>query len=56
LRHLGRQMWQQLERGQVHALSALEQIEMLTGQSMPPGAGLACAYIPEDLDPIELQA
>jgi len=36
-RLLGRQMWKQLERGQDHALSAMRQIEVLTGREPPPG-------------------
>jgi hypothetical protein len=55
LRFLGRQMWQQLERGQVHAPEAMAQIEAITGSQPPLGSLIACSFIPCDLDPMELE-
>jgi hypothetical protein len=54
LRLLGRQMWQQLERGFLHALPALAQIEAVTGRDLPLGTLQACRFIPDSLDPVEL--
>lgn len=55
LRFLGRQLWQQLERGHLHALEAMEQIEAMTGNQPPLGSLAACAFIPDDLDPVGLE-
>jgi len=54
LRILGRQLWEQLERGQPYAQRALRGIEVLSGKPLPLGAQSACDFIPDDLDPIEL--
>jgi len=54
LRVLGRQLWEQLERGQPYAQRALRGIEVLNGTPLPLGAQSACDFIPDDLDPIEL--
>ena len=55
LRFLGRQMWQQLERGQEYVLEAMAQIEAVTGNQPPLGSLVACAFIPRDLDPAGLE-
>lgn len=54
LRSLGRQMWQQLERGFQDAPEALARIEAVTHHAPPPGTLPACAFVPEDLDPAGL--
>lgn len=51
LRDLGRQMWQQLERGFPHTPDALARIEAVTRRASPSGTLPACQFIPEDLDP-----
>ena len=56
LRHLGRQMWQQLQRGQPRASEALRELESVTGAPSPVGSLAACDFIPDDLDPAELRS
>jgi hypothetical protein len=51
LRDLGRQMWQELERGFPHTPEALARIEAVTHRASPPGTLPACHFIPQDLDP-----
>jgi hypothetical protein len=55
LRDLGRQMWQQLERGFPHTADALARIEAVTRRVSPPGTLPACCFIPRDLDPRDLR-
>jgi hypothetical protein len=55
LRLLGRQMWQQLERGQLNAPQAVEDLQAMTGKPAQPGTLAACAFIPDDLDPSDLE-
>jgi hypothetical protein len=50
LRDLGRQMWQELERGFPHTPEALARIEAVTHRASPPGTLPACHFIPQDLD------
>jgi hypothetical protein len=45
---LGRQMWQQLERGFPHAADAVAKVEALTGRPPPPGTLAACEFMPTD--------
>ena len=47
VRHLGREMWRQLQRGQLQALTVLQDLDV------PPGSDVAfeCSRIPYDLDP-----
>jgi hypothetical protein len=56
LRPLGMGMWQQLERGFQQTADALAEIESATHRAAPQGTLLACAFIPEDLNPSELTA
>jgi|HubBroStandDraft_4_1064222.scaffolds.fasta_scaffold158946_3 hypothetical protein len=51
VRHLGRQMWRQLERGQLHALKVLQDM----GIPSLSDVTAECSRIPGDLDPIELR-
>lgn len=51
LRFLGRQMWQQLERGFARTPEALAQIVAVTRREPPLGTLAACLFIPGDLDP-----
>jgi hypothetical protein len=54
LRYLGRQMWQQLQRGQSLAPVALQELQAISDSPPPAGALAACSYVPTDLDPGEL--
>jgi hypothetical protein len=49
LRDLGRQMWQELQRGFPHTSDALARIETATRRASPPGTLPACHFIPQDL-------
>jgi hypothetical protein len=50
VRRLGREMWRQLHRGQLHALKVLQEL----GVPSLSDVTLECSRIPNDLDPIEL--
>lgn len=51
VRHLGRQMWKELQRGFQNAPDALNDIEAITGKELPAESWVACNFIPEDLSP-----
>lgn len=51
VRHLGRQMWKELQRGFQNAPDALDDIEAITGKELPAEAWDACTFLPEDLSP-----
>jgi hypothetical protein len=54
LRFLGRQLWQQLERGFMRTPEALAQIAAASHREPPLGTLAACLFIPGDLDPDDL--
>jgi hypothetical protein len=54
LRCLGRQMWQQLERGFMRTPEALAQMAAVTDREPPLGTLAACLFIPQDLSPDDL--
>jgi hypothetical protein len=51
LRELGRDMWNELQRGFPYVSDALSAIEALTGNPLPAGTGTACTFVPEALAP-----
>jgi len=51
VRHLGRQMWKELQRGFQNAPDALNDIAAITGKALPGEAWDSYDFIPQDLSP-----